>query len=783
MKSSNFKTVNSAKLLFLNLFLVITISAYSQNKSSITGMIVEGNNKQSIPFASIKLTQITNTSHPLLTGTISNNKGVFTLNQINNGKYKLQISSVGYKQVNKTLEITYPHLIDEGTIYLQDSAMMINEAVVIAERKKGKSETAKTIYNINKKTISSVGNASELLRHIPGIQVDLKQNISIDGDFDILLFVDDIERDKSYINQINPSQIDRIEVSNTPPPNYDGNISGVINIILKKESKKGISGHLFTEIPTSTDIVYLFPTYNINCSLNKMNIYTSYNGEINYEDIDEISKRHITNSSPVTDYLSNPYLRQKNISHKIHYGLDYHLSPHNIFNFYGFYNHYSYEQDGNIIVHTNGNENWNATKNESDNNNTLYHSIYYKHSFSNPNSELKIDVSHSNIHSANNVTYQEDQLTQINTKNPKETATSIKIDFSSPINEKVGLRTGTKAKLQDMHDKSTDDFNYNEKIYALYGTLDYKAEKINVNTGLRVEEAKTEVNKNIQNTLFSFLPYVACQYIVNKQNNIILTFRRQIHRPSVYSLNPYSYTDDPYTIEEGNSLLKPELRNILELKYSGNIKNNFITVRLFYESITDAIQNMSYINNSNIFVVQPNNLGSIHQYGLKLTGVLKLGMLSINPSLALYQQETNSNHLAHNFGIENKKNIVFESGFSSIISFKNNFTLSAILQYSTSKENIQDNYYCDALYFISLDKTFKKNLKLGIVSALPFTKSFIYQGSDIKTEEFSSQYTGNLKLPTIPLMFRINYQFKVGKNRNLITRDKESVDMKPKQGF
>jgi hypothetical protein len=91
--------------------------------------------------------------------------------------------------------------------------------------------------------------------------------------------------------------------------------------------------------------------------------------------------------------------------------------------------------------------------------------------------------------------------------------------------------------------------------------------------------------------------------------------------------------------------------------------------------------------------------------------------------------------------------------------------------------------YDEALYFISLDKKFKKNLKVGIVSALPFAKNFTYQGADINAPNFSSSYNGNLKLPTIPLMFRVSYQFATGMNRANIKREKENVDTRPKQGF
>jgi len=270
---------------------------------------------------------------------------------------------------------------------------------------------------------------------------------------------------------------------------------------------------------------------------------------------------------------------------------------------------------------------------------------------------------------------------------------------------------------------------------------------------------------------------------VKGYNDLDLSYRRSVNRPSVYMLNPYSYIDDPYTIRKGNPLLRSEFHNHIQLEYSTRFKSNYIAAQLFYETKSDAINNFTFLKDSNLFVTQVLNLGDIHQYGLKLTGALKFGILSINPSFRIYKQSTYGNNTANQYGIENKANMVFESGISSILSFKKDFNLSVIFQYATPKENIQDNAYCGAIYFISLDKTFKKNLKIGIVSALPLSKTVVYQGSNIKATDFTSEYTGNLKLPTVPLMFRVNYKFNIGKNRNTVNREKEIVDTRTKQGF
>jgi hypothetical protein len=229
--------------------------------------------------------------------------------------------------------------------------------------------------------------------------------------------------------------------------------------------------------------------------------------------------------------------------------------------------------------------------------------------------------------------------------------------------------------------------------------------------------------------------------------------------------------------------LEPEFRDRFYLEHSIQFKGNYFSSRLFYETTTKAINKLTFLNDSAAFETQVNNLGTIHQYGVQFSGSLKLGPLTFNPSVRFYNQSTFGNNLAKQYGVENRNNLVFETDFSSIFSFRHDFAFSIIFQYATAKNNIQDKAFSNALYFLSLDKTFKKNLKLGIVSALPFTKTFVYQGSEIETQNFYSRYTGNLKLPAVPLMFRISYNFNTGKNRAMIARGKEGVTTRPKSGF
>ena len=89
------------------------------------------------------------------------------------------------------------------------------------------------------------------------------------------------------------------------------------------------------------------------------------------------------------------------------------------------------------------------------------------------------------------------------------------------------------------------------------------------------------------------------------------------------------------------------------------------------------------------------------------------------------------------------------------------------------------------MYFISFRwrKPLNKKLNWELSAAMPFTRSFTYNGSKINGENFQSTYEGNVIMPAIPFWFKLGFQFNSGKNRNKISREKEEIDNSQKKGF
>ena len=277
------------------------------------------------------------------------------------------------------------------------------------------------------------------------------------------------------------------------------------------------------------------------------------------------------------------------------------------------------------------------------------------------------------------------------------------------------------------------------------------------------------------------MPNLSFHYKLTKSQNINAGYGRSINRPHIYQLDPAVSISDPYTVNKGNPFLVPEVRNSMFLEYTVQFNGNFVSSRLFCNITTSAISNLVFVNDTGAFEIQRQNLGTIRQYGLQLTGTTKLGIVTLNPYFRLYILNTLVNDLARQYLIENRHSLGVESGLSAILSFKKDISLSLLFQYATPKNNIQENAFSDPLYIIMAEKTIMHKVKAGLVCAIPLKKNMVYRGSEIDVSNFYCTYKGILEVPSFPVWFRLSYQLNAGSKREKINRGQDEFENIPKK--
>lgn len=774
------------RVLMMILIIIWLIPVYAQ-QLTVKGKVLEQNSNEPVPFANVALFSITGSD--LITGVAGDLDGNFSITCNNSGAYRIQFSAIGYETISRDIEFLHESTLDLGNIYLPFEEIKLEGITIIGNRIVAVSETEQMVFNVNKKMQDVSSTGVDILKLIPGVQMDIRQNISLEGSRNILIQVNGRERDRSFLSQLSAEQIDKVEVISNPSAQYDASVTGVINIVLNKDKNSGFSGHIYGEIPLSQSEIYIFPNYSLNYGAGKLNFFTSYNGELSQFKIREGYNRKYENGNGNQEIVSRQSINQKTWSHRFHYGFDYFINEKNQLNFYAYYNPYSNEHDGNVELSREGDTplQWHAKKDDTDKNHSGFYSLYYKHIIdAKTGHELALDLSYFNMNGENTTHYynKETGYVQINSLNPLQKSLNAKLDYSLPLNNNVRIISGIQLKQRDLSDSKNSDFSYVNQNLAAHASVSFKAGKMDLLAGMRFENSLSESEGSDSDNISTWLPNLAFNYKFSTAKSLRFYRRSAISYPGYYQLNSFISIDDPFTLNSGNTGLNPVLRSDWTVEYAYRFNNHFISTGLFYNKITDAINQFTILSDTGIFETTRSNLGEISQYGVQFSGSISLGSKGgFQPYFKVFELHSSPNSFALKHGIKSRKQFAFGSGFSAFANLGSNFTATLMFQYTSPLNEIQSNSFSGAQYFLSLEKELGRGFKVGMVTAVPFLGKITYQGSEISGADFYSRSQGDIQMSTVPFWFKFSYNFSKGKERSKIQRRIEETEEKRKKGF
>ena len=777
-----------AILILLLQFLATNVHAlHAREGLQFSGFVFELETREPIPFANVALFDSTGTN--LLTGGISNMEGEFCIELKTPDPLKVRISAVGYETLYKNIYLKNQEDMNPQEYFLTIEEITLEGIVVIGERIRANTGAEQTTYYINKNMVDASNTGTDILKLIPGVSLDIRQNLSLEGSQNILILVDGKKRDRNYLSRLHAGQIDKVEVIANPSARYDAEITGVLNIVLVKERDAGLDGHVYLEVPGSGSETYLFPNYSLHYGFRNLNLFTSYDGEFSYFDIEESTQRQIPGGQKSFDLTSVQQVRQENWSHRFHYGFDYFMNERNQLNFYAWYNPFSQEHSGQAHTRLNGSDknHWFAEKEDNDKNRAGYYSLFYRHLFEQESGhELSMEAAFYNLKAEHSTIFSNEETGYFlnNSMSPRHQSLNMKIDYSRPLSATMALNTGLQSRIQEMGDAGNDEFSYNSRIFAAYATFSAGISSLEASMGLRAENFLSENNDGNQREDLILLPGFSLNFRMSGSRNLRFFWRQRVSYPGVYQLNPVSFVEDPYSLNSGNPGLNPAFHRNLNLEYTKRFENSYISTQLFYNKSMDVINNLTWINHEGNFETRRFNLGDIHQFGAGFSGALSFSRrIGINPYLRLFSQYLKPGELALEHHIRNGYEFGFESGFAAYAGFNRDITASVLFQYASPMHHIQGNSFSGAMYFLSLEKSFAKGFKAGVVSGLPLAGAFTYHGSEVQASEFYSRSEGNIQMSTIPFWFKFTWQFSSGNKRSRIERQPENTGERRSKGF
>ncbi|MEY3237344.1 MAG: hypothetical protein RI883_1445 [Bacteroidota bacterium] len=798
-------------ILFLSIF-CFHYFAYSQSGKSagdgiVSGKVLDKTKDTPLEYVSFRLFSVKDSS--IVAGIFTDVEGKFILENLPIGNYYAKISFTGYAPLimNDIKISSIMKVVNLGTIKMElGDSKMLQEVKIVGEIDLLKIGIDKKVYNVGEDLSVKGGTANDVLNNIPSVQVDQEGKVSLRGDGGVTILIDGRPSSlsgasgKSLLDALPAGSIERIEIVTNPSAKYDPDgTSGIINIVLKKNKLRGFNG-LINGTLGSGDLTggnSIEGGVSLSYRNSKFNTFGSYTGRYN--------EGYRNNYSDLTqtfaDGTQSRILQERigtdlNAGHTIRLGSDFYLKARHLLGISatasigqrdrtGSQWNSSFDQTGTQLAL------WNRNSSDPSQQHNLDVNVNYKYDLKEDRGNLIVDLNQSlgkdDIQGYYDQSYYTNDTLLLGSQpieqqlfnKERNNVTTGQVDFTYTFPKiKARIETGTKAIIRqqsvDTYSESFDtlqgkfaedtlsnfEYQYDEKIFSLYGIFGQQLGKFKYQGGIRLENAYQIPNLisdtiRIVNDYFNYFPSAHIRYSLTEKSEISLSYSKRITRASSGDLNPFTSYADPYNLRRGNPYLQPEFIDSYDLGYSNEIKKVTFTVSLYYRHNTQIISRIKEFYNDNTSAMTFINLDASHNFGSEAVVIVKpfkwwRNTLSAN---ANYFQFVDDNTTAD----WNVNGISWSAKYTGAVDFwKKTATVQLNVNYNSPRNTVQGRVQRKGPVDLSFEKTFKEGKwSLGCRVTDIFNQMGFYMNLDQPTV----QQTSSFKWLTRKYFVTFSYKF------------------------
>ncbi len=640
-------------LVALLLFAVILSHANPpvDKKGEISGYVFDNNTRHSIEYATVALSDL---NGRLITGTITDNTGHFSLDKIKNGTYNLTISFLGYEDItieNVILDDVQKD-INLSNIYITPAPENLEAVTIVSNVAPVQYKIDKKIVNVSKQFSNISGTAVDVLQNIPSVRVDIEGNVTLRGSSGFTVLIDGrptILDANDALQQMPASNIENIELITNPSVKYDPDGSaGIINIITKKRKMQGVSGiaNLYAGLDDKYGADLLF-----NLKVASLNFFAGADYNHRYFPVYNESEQW-TSLNDTTYYVLQNGEDQGGFEFKsFRTGLEWDISD---MDFIGV--SFRIREGRRNRISVQDFTEW-SEPGTGEKNNISFEDGYrggsgysistnYKHNFTKKGHELigYIDYQTGKGTEETNNELRNAEVILEGSRNMEEGPSSdltAKLEYILPLREEDKFEAGLQGRFYHnedhtglyTYDPEVADYilqpefehstMYDRSIYSIYALYAASLDKFGVQGGLRGEYTLYETATDIYDSTyvidrFDIFPTLHLSFNFTENLQAMASYSRRIDRPRDWYFEPFIVWQDAYNVRRGNPGLIPEYSDSYELGILRTVNENFISFEGFYRVTHNKIERIRSVYAKDVFLHSIYNVGTDYALGAEL---------------------------------------------------------------------------------------------------------------------------------------------------------------------
>ena len=775
--------------------------AQRSGNGKITGTVKDEATGEAIEYATVALND-PETNSPI-DGTVCDDKGKFSIVRVAEGSYDLVISFIGFEPRVIPVQITEGRSnVDVGVVSLAVKAEILEAVTVEGQKALIEERVDRTIYNAENDATTRGGDATDVLKRVPMLSVDLDGNVSLRGNSNIRVLINNRPSTiaatsiADALKAIPADEIKSVEVITSPSAKYDAEgSSGIINIITKKNVLQGATLNINSGVGTRGSNLGLNGAYRKG----KVGINLGGFGRAGYNVNGAFSNLQATTSDEQVETLTT----QSADTHsdfmfgRYTLGIDYDINKNNFLTSsvqFGLRNRGSQQDNLLTTSYQNGalmsqSLRFVDTEDRSDN---VDVNLGYTYLYDKPQRELSILGQYSRNNRVNDFinNIYDPSWTTIDSrfKNDNESFNeeiTLQADYQSPISTNQMVEFGAKTILRDVSSDyryytaegpdgpfipSTDElltnvFNYRQQIAAGYLSYTFNfLTDYSIKAGARYEYTTIDANfqseQDVEIPSYGvFVPSVNLSRKLKNGNMVKMAYNRRIQRPSIQFLNPNIEASNPLNITFGNPLLDPEYTDNFEVSYSTFMKGTTLNFSGFYRNTSNAIQSVREVLGEEVIQTTYQNIGREDAYGLSVFANVNIGgKLSLNGGTDVFYAVLDNNVPDPLYNASNEGWVASYRIFGNY-NFAENWGVQAFGFYRGNRVQLQGSQGGFGIYSLAIKRDFdERRGSIGFGAENFFTPEF-----RIKSELVSPVLRQSSVNTMRNMSFRINFSYRIGK--------------------
>lgn len=659
------------------------LPADTLRQRSVQGQVLNAQG-QPLEFATVLLVQATDST--LVRSTLTDLRGQFVLAGVPVGAYRLRAQQLGYRAGRSAVvqvgagsgPLLLPALV------LLPSPQQLAEVQVMGQRPPIERQLDRMVLHVDQLPAVAGGSAYDVIKSAPGVTVTAADVIAMQGKSGVLVLIDDrpvrLSQDAlaNMLRNMPAESIQSLEVITTPPAKYDAEGgAGILNIRTRQRAQPGWNTDLTLRAGQGQ-----YARYGGGVVANVKRKAIDLNGSYflgrtrAFEDIAQYAIQHGPSQLGQSALRSATRTVTTARYHDAKSQLDVKLGPRTSAGLVASLYVLANPALGTGLTQTLAGSppqpsDTTLQTTSSLRNNTYNYSLdaYYTARLDTLGKELSFDANYARYHSAQ----QQDFANQVYNEPASQplggpqhlrslldggtTIYSVKVDATLPL-APFKLETGAKysqvAARNDFQFQReqgvlfrndtlrTNQFEYDEHIYAAYASGSRAWGKLSAQVGLRGEYTRTlgvsrTARASNRNNYFQLFPTVYLQYKASEKYQVNLSYSRRIERPAYSSLNPFLSYQSQYFSNQGNPFLQPSFTDAVEWT---NVFNGSLTVSPFANYTSQFASEYPVQNPATRETVYTfGNLGYSYNYGLTVVAPFSIGKRwKVDNDLTVYEQ-------------------------------------------------------------------------------------------------------------------------------------------------